>query len=286
MSEPKEIPLNELPRWSVWPARLLGNEPFKAQVRTTDKVADEYGKDKWQAALDAFTESGGKLEAPELRRQYYARDGGAQRAAVYRGKIVAAYAPEISDWYDDLFAEWMQPSIAKARTVVELGAGFGQVLWALRQRFPGKLWRGGEYTDSAVELASRLYAPHPDISVEHVNFYDKSYAVIEKAEGPIVVYTSQALEQIPDCSGVIETLGKYRDKIAAVFHLEPAFGLQDGETVLGLMRRRYLEINDYNRNLVDVLKAHPDVRILRMEKDVIGWNAFNSLGMIHWEFNR
>jgi hypothetical protein len=87
-------------------------------------------------------------------------------------QLVAAGTPSIMQWYDDLLADWMGPSIGKSRTVVELGAGFGHVLWSLRQRFAGKLYRGGEYTDSAVKLASLLYANHPDISVEHVNFYD------------------------------------------------------------------------------------------------------------------
>jgi hypothetical protein len=50
------------------------------------------------------------------------------------------------------------------------------------------------------------------------------------------------------------------------------------------MRRRYLEINDYNRNLFGTLKGRADIRIVRLEQDVIGWNPFNCLGMVHWEF--
>ncbi|MBX9829337.1 MAG: class I SAM-dependent methyltransferase [Xanthobacteraceae bacterium] len=285
MTDIQEISLDDLPRWTNWPSRMLGLESFVPPVRTTEKIAQEYGHEKWQSMLDAFEKSGRTADATVLRKTYYALPGEAQRAAVYRGKLVAAHAtPTIMDWYDGLLAEWMGPSIGKARTVVELGCGFGQVLWELRRRFPGKLYRGGEYTDSAVKLASLLYAKHADISVEHVNFYDKSYAVIEKAEGPVVVLTSQAIEQIPDCSNIIDTLGKYRDKIAAVFHIEPAYDLQTPATLLGQLRRRYIEINDYNRNLFSTLKSRQDIRIVRLEQDVIGWNPFNSLGMVHWEF--
>lgn len=285
MTDIQEIPIDNLPRWTNWPARMLGLETFVPPVRTTEKVAQEYGHEKWQYVLEAFEKSGRTADAAALRKIYYALPGEAQRAAVYRGKLVAAHAnPTIMAWYDELLAEWMGPSIGKARTVVELGAGFGQVLWELRRRFPGKSYRGGEYTDSAVKLAGLLYATHPDISVEHVNFYDKSYAVIEKAEGPVVVLTSQAIEQIPDCRNIIDTLAKYRDKIAAVFHIEPAYDLQTTSTLLGQMRRRYIEINDYNRNLFGTLKSRADIRIIRLEQDVIGWNAFNSLGMVHWEF--
>ena len=37
------------------------------------------------------------------------------------------------------------------------------------------------------------------------------------------------------------------------------------------MRRRYIEINDYNRNLFGTLKSRADIRIVRLEQDVIGW---------------
>ena len=284
MTNVQEIALDDLPRWSNWPARMLGLETFVPPARTTEKVAEEYGHEKWQFALDAFEKSGRTLDATALRRMCYALGGDAPRAAVYRGKLVAAGTPTIMQWYDDLLAEWMGPSIGKSRTVVELGAGFGHVLWSLRQRFAGKLYRGGEYTDSAVKLANLPYAHHPDISVEHVNFYDGDYPVLDKAEGPVVVLTSQAIEQIPDCRCIIDTLARHKSKIAAVFHIEPAYDLQTPTTLIGQMRRRYLEINDYNRNLFGVLKSRADIHVVRLEQDVIGWNPFNCLGMVHWEF--
>ena len=284
MTDLQEIALDDLPHWSNWPARMLGLESFVPPVRTTEKIAQEYGEEKWQSAFDALEKSGRTLDATALRKMYYAQGGEAPRAAVYRGKLVAARTPTIMQWYDDLLADWMGPSIGKTRTIVELGAGFGHVLWSLRQRFPGKIYRGGEYTDSAVQLANILYASHPDISVEHVNFYDTDYAVLDKAEGPTVVLTSQAIEQIPDCRCIIDALAKHKNKIAAVFHIEPAYDLQTPTTLIGQMRRRYLEINDYNRNLFAVLKGRPDIRIVKLEQDVIGWNPFNSLGIVHWEF--
>ncbi|MCW5745892.1 MAG: class I SAM-dependent methyltransferase [Alphaproteobacteria bacterium] len=278
------IDLNDLPRWSTWSARLLGLETFEQPVRTQSKIDEEYGRVKWQACLDAWRTSGGKLDADQLRASYYASDPSALRPAVYHGKLLAAPASQIMAWYDDLLAEWMTAAIGRATTIVELGAGFGHILWALRRRFPGKQWRGGEYTASAVELAAGLYATHPDISVERFDFYDSRYAVLERAAAPVVVLTSQALEQIPDARGTLDTLAKYRDKIIAGFHIEPAYDLQDTSTLLGQMRRRYLEINDYNRNLFGELRRRPEIRVLRMEQDVIGWNPFNSLGMAHWEF--
>jgi hypothetical protein len=286
MTDIEEIAVDDLPRWTNWPARMLGLESFVPPVRTTEKIAQEYGQEKWKSMLEAFEKSGRTLDPTALRAMYYALGGDAPRAAVYRGKLVAARTPTIMQWYDDLLAEWMGPVIGKTRTIVELGAGFGHVLWSLRQRFPGKLYRGGEYTESAVKLANLLYAKHPDISVEHFNFYDSDYDVLGKAEGPVVVLTSQAIEQIPDCRCIIDALAKHKSKVAAVFHMEPAYDLQTPTTLVGQMRRRYLEINDYNRNLFGTLKSRADIRIVKLEQDVIGWNPFNCLGIVHWEFTK
>lgn len=286
MNTLQTIDINDLPRWSDWPARLLGLDTFTPPVRTTAKIEAEYGQGKYAVCLKAWQDSGQTLDATQLRLHHYAQDPAALRAAVYKGQLVAAPSSQIIEWYDTLLAEWMGAAIGRAQTVVELGCGFGHILWSLRQRFPGKQWRGGDYTATAVELATGLYARHPDISVEQFDFYADRYPMLDKAEGPVVVLTSQAQEQIPDSRSTLDTLARYRDRIVAGFHIEPAYDLQDTSTLLGQMRRRYLEINDYNRNLFGELQRRPDIRILRMEKDVIGWNPFNALGMVHWEFVR
>src|SRR5262245_3293057 len=199
------IDIDDLPRWSDWPARLMGLDSFTPPVRTQAKIEAEYGQVKYAVCLKAWEESGRALDATQLRLHHYAQDPAALRAAVYKGRLVAAPSSQIIAWYDDLLAEWMAAAIGRARTVVELGCGFGHILWSLRQRFPGKQWRGGEYTATAVDLAAGLYAAHPDISVERFDFYADRYPVLDKAEGPVVVLTSQAQEQIPDSRSTLDT---------------------------------------------------------------------------------
>jgi hypothetical protein len=67
--------------------------------------------------------------------------------------------------------------------------------------------------------------------------------------------------------------------------LEPSYEFYD-DSLLGLMRRRYIELNDYNRDLFSVLQGREDVRILRLEREVVGWNPFNALTLVHWTFRR
>jgi hypothetical protein len=185
--------------------------------------------------------------------------------------------------YDALLVQGMKDAVGSSETIVELGCGFGHILWMLRSAFPGKQYRGGDYAESAVALGQKLYRATPEISVQKFDFYAPDYEIIENAKGPVVVVTSQALEQIPTSAQVVETLAKYKSKISRVFHLEPAYALYD-DTLLGLMRRRYIELNDYNRDLVSTLQSRSDVELLRLEANAIGWNPFNSLAMVEWRF--
>ena len=283
-SLPEEISVNDLPSWSPWPARLLGVESFAVVERNLAKIHREYSEDKWQKCLDAYVKSEGKMDAHDLRRLYYDLSSAKQRAAVSHGKIVSATNSEIMAWYDNVLISAMGPALKTAGTVVELGSSFGHIMWMLRKAFPNLIYRGGDFADSAVALAAKLYARTPDISVEKFDFYAPGYDLIEKAKGPVVVITSQALEQIPQSAGVVDTLSKYRGKIDRVFHLEPAYALYDDGSLLGLMRRRYIEINDYNRDLVSTLQGRTDIEILRLEPNIVGWNPFNSLAFIEWRF--
>lgn len=281
----RPLRLSDLPAWSPWPARLLGLENFASPHRDVAKIEAEYNRDKWLKCLEAFRDSRGALDALGLRLFSYGGNAQQARAAVYRGRLVQTTVGVLLDAYDEILADAMAASVANSRTVIELGCGFGQILWGLAQRFPDRAYRGGEYSENAVTLAGELYAKGPDIAVSRLNFYDDAYEVLERAEGPVTVLTSQAIEQIPSAAHIIDVLAKYKDKILSVFHLEPSYQLYD-DSLLGLMRRRYVEINDYNRDLVGVLQGRSDIRVLRLEPEVIGWNPFNALALMHWTFRR
>jgi hypothetical protein len=110
--------------------------------------------------------------------------------------------------------------------------------------------------------------------------------VLDRASGPVTVLTAQAIEQLPTAANVVETLLRYADRIDTVYHLEPAYELQ-GNSLMGLLRQRYLDLNDYNRDLIGQLKRHADrIEILDIRKDAIGFNPFNALAWIKWRPRR
>lgn len=272
------IELNDLPHWSPWPARLLGLEPFEQQRRDVAKVEQEYNREKFKGCLDYHRDRRGSVDPVALRRWCY-KPG--VRDAVYMGELVSATPDQLHEALFDILIPALP--IKRAKTVVELGCGFGANLWRLWRKFPDKTYAGGDYSGHAVVLAGELYCDIPNIKVSKLNFYDNTYPVLEEAEGPVVVFTSQAIEQLPSVAPMLETIVRYRDKITDVVHIEPAYELCD-DSLLGCMRRRYIEINDYNRDLIGALESRPDIQVIGLQADVLGFNAFNSLALVHWRF--
>jgi hypothetical protein len=45
-----------------------------------------------------------------------------------------------------------------------------------------------------------------------------------------------------------------------------------------------MELNDYNRNLISVLRNRIDVEILEYEKDIFGLMPLNTANLIVWKF--
>jgi SAM-dependent methyltransferase len=279
----RPLDINELPAWSPWPARLLGVDRFARPQRDLAKIEQEYNCEKFAACLARYEESGGALDPVALRFSIGGRPLDEERDAVWRGDLVVARQQEMIDGLFATLDEVMVALAAESRTIVELGCAFGTNLWHLARRFPGLAYVGGDYSDNAITLAAKLYRDRGDIRVGKLNFYDEAYPVLDAVEGPATIFTSQALEQLPATAPFLDALARYRDKIAAVVHLEPAYDLHD-DSLIGLMRRRYLELNDYNRDLVAELRRRPDVRIVELRRDVMGFHAFNPLTLVVWRF--
>ena len=68
-------------------------------------------------------------------------------------------------------------------------------------------------------------------------------------------------------------------------HLEPRYEQCDRHTLLGHLRRRYIQVNDYNTNLVALLHDQQDrglIRILEERPTVFGMNPLLAASVIAW----
>lgn len=255
---------------NAWTKRLLGSEPFQMS-RTSEKIAEEYENDKW-----------GKMLKQELRDMEHAKAVEYETILGFDWRTtptVVSFGDELfltdSPTFNDIFYSIVRNRIGKYKGAAycELGCGYGYNL----SLFPEPRY-GGEFTDAGVSVAKKM-----GFDSQHFDFYDRnSYKMIRPGS---VVYTIQALEQIPDSTNFLEGMRSQKQNIDYVVHFEGSV-LPERKNLLGLFRNRYQELNDYNRNLVELLRNAPDVEILELELDSMGSVPLNSLHYIVWRFKK
>jgi len=281
-----EITLNELPDWSPWPARLLGLDAWNVPDRTIETVEHEYDQDKYAACRSFWQDTAGQVTAEEVKAFEFGGEATSLFCVSDGDRLIVTERDEARARYYALVTTTMSQAIREADVVVELGSGYGYNLWMLSQQFSGTRFLGGEYSANAVGLAKELYSGHDEIEVRPFNFYDREYRVLDapsKGERA-VVFTAHAVEQLPSSRCLLAGLRPWARAISNVFHFEPLTELH-GETLLGLMRRRYAVLNDYNRDLFSTLRSDADVQILEVRANVFGLQPFNPTSVIQWRFS-
>lgn len=278
------VPLNGLPQWSPWPGRLLGTVPWSPIERTQEKIDAEYDKDKYASCLAYYREHAQEgITVDHVRKEWEMRGLTSQKCVSFGEDLFLLSSSEFLSMNDRFLLEMLGSSVAEADIVVELGCGYGHNLWLLAQQFPKKKYFGGEYSAQAVTLAQELYRNSPSIHVEQFNFYDPTYPILDQIEKGrrVLVFTRHAIEQLPSAANVCAVLPRYADKVAAVVHLEPLYE-PDGTSLLSLLRKRYTEVNDYNRDLLPLLRANPAVTVQEVQVNVFGLNPLNPTSVIRW----
>jgi len=287
MSKMKKIELNDLPRWTQWPNRLLGLSEWKVAKRTIDKVKEEYEDGKYSEILEYYLSKDNPLSPEEIKIHEYSYYKLYPDTKICISKGDELFETELKSARELLY-DFLRDTLIKCTDrvdhIIELGCGYGYNLWRLHKIAPDIKYTGGEFSENAVSLADHLYKNNPDLNVVRFNFYDRAYEIFETLEKPAAVFTSHAVEQIPSAKNFLTVLSEYAHKIDRVYHFEPVYELYD-ETLFGMMCRRYTQVNDYNRDLLFELESRKnEIRIVDQKENVIGLNPLNPLSLLEWVF--
>lgn len=281
----KRITLDELPRWSPWPGRMMSGNSRPGQARTIEKIDSEYDKDKYASCLN-FYRMHPDATAETVKKQCEMDVMQTEMCVSIGDDLCVLPQTEALKLNDVFFLESAGPSVEQADTVVELGCGYGYNLWLLSKHFPGKTYFGGEYSQNAVALARELYSNEPSIRVERFNFYDASYHILEhlKLSSRTLVFTRHAVEQLPSAAAALAGLSRCRKAMHEVLNLEPLYA-ENKDSLLSLLRRRYMEVNDYNRDILSLLRADKNIVVRDVRFNVFGLNPLNATSVIRWNFS-
>jgi hypothetical protein len=275
--------LNELPKFSPWPARLLGLEPWVTKEKSPEEIEREFGKEKWGALLQRFKATeGARLDDVD---QWAAGDIELTLASVDQ-HIVEMTPQESHDAYVAYIADALEPHLP-ASALVELGCGYGSVILGLARKpgFQDLPYFAADYTKSGPELAGLIAAAESvKLAARSADIRNLSAADLGIPKNSLI-FTAYAAQYIqPLTESFIEGLKSLEPR--AVVHIEPVYEHCDPSTLLGLLRQRYIQANGYNQNLSTILhdqEASGSLEIIHENVPGFGPNPLLAASVIAWK---
>jgi len=254
---------------NAWTDRILGVKDF-AKKRDIGQIEREYNLDKYKSLYDVELPEMESYKVREFLNAGLRQDQDVKmsfkdelfKMPLKRARLIAY----------NIFKDMIGPYLSENNC--ELGCGYGFNL----QLIAGNNY-GGEYSKYAVELGKRLGR-----DLVEFNYYNEGdYNFIMPNS---TVYTVHSIEQVPDAMVIIDSLYKQKDKINYIVHFDPSY-LEHRTNFIGKARNRYIELNDYNRNLFSYITSRTDIiEVVALEYDVISMqiNPLNSTNFIAYKF--
>jgi hypothetical protein len=275
--------LDDLPRYSPWPARLLGLEPWTPRQKTSSEVLREFDREKWGGLLARLEAAAAPPRVEEVDQWFL---GALPETLCSVGDELELLSPlEAAHRQRALIARTLEGQFP-APALVELGAGYGSMLLWLAQQPPfsgAPIWAGELAASGLAALRRLAAAQQTPVEGGACDLASPELAGWRPPPGA-VVYTSLATMYVPRLSPrVVEVLASWGPR--AVVHFEPCWEHCRSDTLLGLLRRRYLELNDYNTNLVTLLhdaERQGRIRILDERPAVFGANPLLPISIVAW----
>ncbi|NEX59657.1 class I SAM-dependent methyltransferase [Noviherbaspirillum galbum] len=282
----QRLGLNELPRYSAWPQRLLEAEEAVRYFKSKDEIYREYEKEKWSSLLAAIETRDAGLD--EIEGLQYPS---AKPIAVSAGDGLFLAPPlVVRQALATLIGDRLAQECDGAAGIAELGAGTGGLVARMARdpRFGGMRFYAGDFSPSSVRIIDYLARRERlDIASGLFDFNDVSASPLAIPENAVLfssfaIAYAQALDY-----RFWEALALRRP--ASMLLFEPIVEHYRPDSLLGLMRKRYYEFNDYSRRILGSLQEAEERGLLRIEaveENLLGVNPLCPVSMIRARFHR
>jgi hypothetical protein len=283
----RELSLNDLPKHSSWPARLLGADDRGERPGHGGVGVGAYDEAYANLLAVARENPGADFRDVQRSANHYAEES---PVAVSRAEeLFLVDVDEKQELQDEATVASLAGVLDGGETVVSLGCGWGYELGVLAAAYPDCEFVGGDPAENGVALGRELFGDHDRVRVESFDFRDDEWTLLEdvlaeRDPAGVVLFTQGSLTALPSVRDVVtETLATYADRVKAVVHLEHVRELHPEETLLGLLRRQYTDFRNYNDDLLASLQTAEGIDIATATYDVVGGNPLHPLSEIRWE---
>ena len=275
----KIIDFNKIIRYNDWPTRLINTQDLVIKKKSHNEILREFGKEKWYQINELIE----KTKNPNINKIEEIVNDQNKMVSFYKGKFYTCFKKEIDDLHLKIFEKILFKYKNEVDYIVELGAGYGSKILniAKMEAFKNKNFIAGEITPEG-QIAIRKIATHMGIEID-VGFCDISKGEYEDLNIPknSLIFTSYSTHYTREFKkDVYQKLLNLNPFI--IIHFEPIYEVFKGGNIHDLMCKKYIEINDYNTNLLEVLYELENDRIIRfnIQKNIIGSNPFLPISII------
>ncbi|MEM4396789.1 MAG: hypothetical protein QXR30_04000 [Candidatus Woesearchaeota archaeon] len=282
----KRIEVNQLPRYSHWPSILVGLEEFTKRHKDKKSIIREYGLEKWGSLYKKIQKIMLKnTSISQVDKIFLGEDNTifSIKDKLYYSNII--YAHKI---YKRTILKHIKRYSNYVNTIVELGAGYGSIIFYLAKELKNQSFNfiAGEFTKQGQDclrlLSEKLYKGR--VLTYGCDFTSPN--IIEaKIPKNSLIFTSLSITCVPRLpKDFINNIHKLKPKYIINFEPIPQFF---DNSLIGLLRKRYIEINDYNQTLYDLLGNAVKldlIEIVEEEKNIFGENCFLPASLIVWKF--
>jgi hypothetical protein len=282
----RRFSVNDLPNYSPWPARIVGLEPWAPATKSDSEVLREFEVQKWGSLLERALDLGEGLSLAALEATRNEPD---LDTLVWRAEALQMARPSAVQIETVRLLAKTLASHGPIQTLVDMGAGYGGTLFPLLQQLCGRRIDcppervvAGELTRSGRDLLRRLAAAE-DVNVKVLECDLASDDVMEPPPAGATILTSHSMMYLQSTQACLDRIVSWRPRL--VLHFEPLIEHAPSTTMLGLLQRRYIDMNGYNRDLLTSLRRLATERSIELVEErahVLGINPLLPASIVVW----
>lgn len=282
MSRKQEISLNELPSYSRWIPYLLGLAKFeKSLEKSAENISREFNIEKWGEVLNLLRSKNGvslsdvdSLFIKDVQQAYYAN-----------GKLLVGSSPTVHREYFELLVSELMPEIERSNHIVELGAGYGALIFKMAQLDEMKhvSFSAGEYTQSGIECIKLLAGKNLRVKGGYCDLGALDLKAISPPGNSIYLTSWSMVYTKGFPENTMKELLSYKPSV--VVHFEPIWEHWSGGSMLEMLWKRYLQLNDYNQDILTGLRQYEQmglIKIVEEKKNLHGINPLMPVSVLKW----
>lgn len=252
----------------------------KKLKKNQKKVFIEFNNQKWKKLLDSFSK---EKEIKKIDENFFNK----KILIYYKNKYNLIKFSRSKDIQAKIYYDYIKNFFNKERSVVEIGSGYGSIIFRLMKmkKIKNCFFYSLDNSINAIKIVKKIKRNNniKNLKAEFCDLYKgKSKAKIPKNA---IIYTSYCLHYGKKISNkFIEYILKLKPSL--VFHFEPIYELyKNDKTKSSKLIKNYFKFNDYSRNLLSMIKKYEKkrkIRIIKIKKNLISPNIFLPISLIIW----